>query len=84
MWYSRRMEVVDMDVWDVIDLINLLLLSLQILNRFTWEQTYPIILNFEKYGNTNEYVNFSQLSSLFESERLLTGISGFLIQKIER
>jgi hypothetical protein len=81
LWFIYRMVYYykESDIWDLIDVVNLSLLTLQFLNRLAWEQTFPIVINFDSYGNTNEYVNFYQLSWLFESERLLTGVNGVLV-----
>ena len=68
-----------LDIWDVVDLTNLVLLSWQILNRFQWETTSTMVTTFDSYAGHDSYIDFCHLSWLFESERLLTGINGVLV-----
>ena len=74
-WVNYR----SLDFWDAIDLMNLLMLSFQFTNRLALETQFSIVTNFASYATTSAYVDFYQLSWLFESERLLTGANAVLV-----
>ncbi len=84
-WFTRLClkgyhDYRSLDIWDVVDLVNLLLLTWQILNRFQWETNFTMVTTFDSYaGHPDSYMDFYHLSWLFESERLLTGINGILV-----
>ena len=48
-----------LDIWDVVDLTNLVLLSWQILNRFQWETTNTMVTTFDSYAGHDSYIDFT-------------------------
>ena len=55
------------DLWDWVDLINLLLLALQLLQRIFLELSFPMVTEFSRYASTTSCVDF---------ERCHGGLSG--------
>ncbi len=63
------------DTWDLVDLVNLLLLALQLAQRIAWQVSFPIITRFPEYAAGDTYFDFEELSWWFDWERSLASIN---------
>ena len=75
------------DLWDYVDLINLILLAVQLLQHrkqqlqqsVLWQSSFPLVTNFAKYAGTTSYADFEEMSWWFEWERLLASINAITV-----